>query len=213
SDRSAGWHLARVPQPLHHLHRLHEPQLDHVRRIGGGRRSRLPVRAGRGSRARYRSALGTGLRRDQLGDRQVHRAGRRRVRDGAGASEPERAGQGMDRAGRLLALEAAAPAALPVPGFKRAAEGTLLLDGEEIGRLSATRRARAGIGRSFQSLELFEDSTVLANLRSASDPHDVFSYLGDLVYPRDLQLTGEMVSVIKEFRLEGDLDRIVENLP
>ena len=32
------------------------------------------------------------------------------------------------------------------------------------------RRARAGVGRSFQSLELFEDSTVLDNLRVASRP-------------------------------------------
>jgi sulfate-transporting ATPase len=113
---------------------------------------------------------------------------------------------GPNGAGKTTLIDA-------VTGFKRAAAGELLLDGEEIGRLSPTRRARAGIARSFQSLELFEDSTVLANLRSASDPHDFLSYFSDVVYPKDPPLTGEMVSVIKEFRLEGDLDRIVENLP
>jgi sulfate-transporting ATPase len=113
---------------------------------------------------------------------------------------------GPNGAGKTTLIDA-------VTGFKRAEEGALLLDGENISRLSPTKRARAGVGRSFQSLELFEDSTVLANLRSASDPHDFGSYLGDLVYPKDPQLTGEVVSVIKEFRLEDDLDRIVENLP
>jgi sulfate-transporting ATPase len=113
---------------------------------------------------------------------------------------------GPNGAGKTTLIDA-------VTGFKRAASGTLLLDGHDISRLSPTSRARAGIGRSFQSLELFDDSTVLANLRSASDPHDFLSYLSDLVYPRDPPLTGEVVSVIKEFRLEGDLDRVVENLP
>ena len=37
--------------------------------------------------------------------------------------------------------------------------------------------------RSFQSLELFEDATVLDNLRAASDPRDRLSYVRDLVYP------------------------------
>jgi sulfate-transporting ATPase len=113
---------------------------------------------------------------------------------------------GPNGAGKTTLIDA-------VTGFKRAEEGTLLLDGENISRLSPTKRARAGVGRSFQSLELFEDSTVLANLRSASDPHDFGAYFGDLVYPKDPPLTGEVVSVIKEFRLGDDLDRLVENLP
>jgi sulfate-transporting ATPase len=54
---------------------------------------------------------------------------------------------------------------------------------------------------------------VLNNLRSASDPQDSISYLADLVYPREPPLSGEAVSVIKEFRLENDLDRVVEDLP
>jgi ABC-type branched-subunit amino acid transport system ATPase component/branched-subunit amino acid ABC-type transport system permease component len=113
---------------------------------------------------------------------------------------------GPNGAGKTTVIDA-------VTGFKRAAGGTLLLDGADIAEMSATDRARAGIGRSFQSLELFDDSTVLANLRSASDPHDAWSYLRDLVYPKDPPLTSEAISVINEFRLEADLDRVVENLP
>jgi sulfate-transporting ATPase len=113
---------------------------------------------------------------------------------------------GPNGAGKTTLIDA-------VTGFTQIAGGTLLLDGQDIADWSPVRRARAGLGRSFQSLELFEDSTVLDNLRSASDPHDLISYLRDLVYPKEPPLSGEVVSVIKEFRLENDLDRLVEDLP
>jgi sulfate-transporting ATPase len=88
-----------------------------------------------------------------------------------------------------------------------------LLDGDDISRWSPVRRSRAGLGRSFQSLELFEDSTVFDNLRAASDPRDAASYVRDLVYPFAPPLPGQVVSAIKEFRLEEDLTRLVEDLP
>jgi sulfate-transporting ATPase len=113
---------------------------------------------------------------------------------------------GPNGAGKTTLIDA-------VTGFKRAAGGELYLDGENVGGLSATRRARAGIARSFQSLELFEDSTVLANLQSAIDPHDFLSYFTDLVHPREVQLSTDAVSVIKEFRLHNDLGRVAEDLP
>jgi ABC-type branched-subunit amino acid transport system ATPase component/branched-subunit amino acid ABC-type transport system permease component len=101
-----------------------------------------------------------------------------------------------------------------VTGFTRMAPGaTLTLDGEDISRWSAARRARAGLGRSFQSLELFEDSTVLDNLRAASDPRDFGSYLRDIVWPVNVPLPDAVVSAIREFGLTDDLDRQVEDLP
>jgi ABC-type branched-subunit amino acid transport system ATPase component/branched-subunit amino acid ABC-type transport system permease component len=99
-----------------------------------------------------------------------------------------------------------------VTGFT-ASEGSMELDGREIGGLSAVRRTRAGLSRSFQSLELFDDSTVLDNIRAACDPDDRISYLRDLVYPRQPELPGNAVAAIKEFKLEGDLDTIAEDLP
>ncbi len=101
-----------------------------------------------------------------------------------------------------------------VTGFTRAEPGaSMTLDGEDISRWSAARRARAGLGRSFQSLELFEDSTVLDNLRAASDPRDFGSYLRDIVWPVNVPLSGAVVSSIREFGLTEDLDRQVEDLP
>jgi sulfate-transporting ATPase len=100
-----------------------------------------------------------------------------------------------------------------VTGFAKPTAGTLLLDGRDIGRLSPVRRARVGIGRSFQSLELFEDISVFDNLRAASDPRDFRSYLRDLIWPVAPPIPGQVVSAINEFRLGDDLNRPVENLP
>ena len=48
--------------------------------------------------------------------------------------------------------------------------GEVVLDGRRLDRLPPHRRARAGLTRSFQSLEIFEDRTVAENLRVVSDP-------------------------------------------
>ncbi len=101
-----------------------------------------------------------------------------------------------------------------VTGFTKMAPGsTLELDGRDIKRLSAVKRARSGLSRSFQSLELFEDSTVLENLRAASDPRDFGSYVRDIVWPINAPLPDTVLSAIREFDLEDDLDRLVEDLP
>ena len=113
---------------------------------------------------------------------------------------------GPNGAGKTSVIDA-------VTGFTRASTGSVLLDGQELVGLSATKRARAGLSRSFQSLELFEDATVLDNLRAASDPRDRLSYVRDLVRPVAPPLPGEVVAAVREFRLEGDLLRQVQDLP
>jgi sulfate-transporting ATPase len=99
-----------------------------------------------------------------------------------------------------------------VTGFTRAS-GSVRLDGRELMGLPPARRARAGVSRSFQSLELFEDVTVFDNLRAASDPRDKVSFVRDLVYPHSPPLPSSVVAAIREFGLEDDLDRKVEDLP
>jgi sulfate-transporting ATPase len=113
---------------------------------------------------------------------------------------------GPNGAGKTTLIDA-------VTGFVKPAGGTLRLDGRDITGWSATRRARARLGRSFQSLELFEDSTVLDNLRVASDPRDSVSWARDLVWPSNPPLPSGAISAIKEFGLAEDLDRNVEDLP
>jgi ABC-type branched-subunit amino acid transport system ATPase component/ABC-type branched-subunit amino acid transport system permease subunit len=99
-----------------------------------------------------------------------------------------------------------------VTGFAKISEGEILLDGKDVSSWSTTKRARAGVGRSFQALELFEDCSVIDNLRSASDPRDFVSYLRDLVYPVEAPLTDTLISAIRDFDLIDDLGRGVEDL-
>ena len=92
------------------------------------------------------------------------------------------------------------------------AEGRVLLDGLDISKHSAMRRARRGVARSFQSLELFEDSTVFENISVAADPQDFGSYLRDLVWPVNPKFPPEVVRAIREFELDEDLHRDVHDL-
>lgn len=70
-----------------------------------------------------------------------------------------------------------------VTGFAAPQRGSIRLDGSEIGRLGVTARARLGLGRAFQSLELFEDMTVHENLLVADDPGGLAPWFSDLVRP------------------------------
>jgi len=112
---------------------------------------------------------------------------------------------GPNGAGKTSAIDA-------ITGFT-AASGSVHLDDLDVSGLSAARRARAGLSRSFQSLELFEDATVIDNLRAASDPRDRWSYLVDLVHPRTPPLPAQVVAAIDEFRLGDVLHHHVQDLP
>jgi len=99
-----------------------------------------------------------------------------------------------------------------VTGFNRAT-GEITLDGTRIDRWGPRRRSRAGIGRSFQTLELFESLTVRENLRVASESRDLIAYLTDLVRPGKAPLAPAAIVALREFGLETDLDRRPEELP
>lgn len=55
-----------------------------------------------------------------------------------------------------------------VTGMQRPNAGTVRLDGRDLGRLSSYRRARRGLGRTFQRLELFGTLTVAENIGVAA---------------------------------------------
>ncbi len=82
----------------------------------------------------------------------------------------------------------------------------------DLSNASPVKRARAGVARSFQSLELFEDSTVFENLSVAADPQDFRSYLYDLIRPINPPFPPEVVRAIVEFQLDQDLHRDVKDL-
>jgi ABC-type branched-subunit amino acid transport system ATPase component len=70
-----------------------------------------------------------------------------------------------------------------VTGFAKAS-GRILLDGRDLLPLPAHRRVAAGIGRTFQSLELFEDLTIRENVLVASEDSRWWSPVVEFVNPR-----------------------------
>jgi len=113
---------------------------------------------------------------------------------------------GPNGAGKTTVIDA-------VTGVVCGSDCTLTLDGERIERWSAARRARAGISRSFQSLELFEDSTVLDNLLTATDPSSTSSYLRDPILPVPETVGSEVIAAVREFGFEDSIDTLAQELP
>ncbi|HEY1737876.1 MAG TPA: ABC transporter ATP-binding protein [Acidimicrobiia bacterium] len=62
--------------------------------------------------------------------------------------------------------------------------GSIAFDGEDVDRLAAHRRARRGLVRTWQSLELFDDLTIIENLLVASEQASLRDVFIDLVAPR-----------------------------
>src|SRR5258708_5703817 len=71
-----------------------------------------------------------------------------------------------------------------IAGFAPIEHGQALFAGEDITSWSPHRRARAGLARTFQSAELFDDLSVLDNLLVVSEPRKWWSFPADLVRPR-----------------------------
>jgi branched-chain amino acid transport system ATP-binding protein len=71
-----------------------------------------------------------------------------------------------------------------VSGFKRHAHGEITFAGELVDDLAPHQRARRGLVRSFQSLELFDDLTVRQNLAVAAATPTLAETLGDAFGPR-----------------------------
>jgi branched-chain amino acid transport system ATP-binding protein len=71
-----------------------------------------------------------------------------------------------------------------ITGFAPVTHGQVLLAGEDVTAWSAHRRARAGLARTFQSSELFDDLSVLDNLLVVAESRGWRTFPADLVRPR-----------------------------
>jgi len=112
---------------------------------------------------------------------------------------------GPNGAGKTSAIDA-------VTGFTRAASGSVRLGERDVTRVPVHRRAGAGLSRSFQSLELFEDMTVLDNLYAACERPGRWTWLIDLVRPGSRPLPTQVLVAVREFGLQDSLDRPVGDL-
>jgi sulfate-transporting ATPase len=111
---------------------------------------------------------------------------------------------GPNGAGKSTCIDA-------ITGFVPSA-GRVKLDGVDISKDWTHARARKGIGRSFQSLELFESLTVQDNLLIAADDGKSRRYFGDLVSMKRPELGPLAKAVIQEFGLADVLDKRVNDL-
>lgn len=99
-----------------------------------------------------------------------------------------------------------------ISGFSRQRTGTVTLDGVSIDSCSPFQRSRRGMGRSFQSLELFDDLSVRENLLAACEPRDRLSYATTLVHPIRSGLSKAASAAVREFGLTEHLGRVPAEL-
>ena len=113
---------------------------------------------------------------------------------------------GPNGAGKTTLLDA-------LTGFTTQTSGTVRLDGTDIGSWTPERRARAGMARSWQAVELFDELTVRDNLLVACDEQRRTRFVLDLVHPGGQQLTQLAEEVVDDLALRPYLDQRPSSLP
>jgi branched-chain amino acid transport system ATP-binding protein len=83
---------------------------------------------------------------------------------------------GPNGAGKTSTIDA-------LTGYHPPSAGSIAFDGRDITRMRPHLRARGGLARTFQSVELFDDLTVDENLLVAADHVGVLAALRDLLLP------------------------------
>ncbi|SNQ46830.1 ABC transporter [Frankia canadensis] len=112
---------------------------------------------------------------------------------------------GPNGAGKTTLIDA-------ITGFVNAA-GEATLDDQRLHGRSPSARARTGLARSFQSLELFEDISVRDNLVAASDDQNKRVMATDLVWPGRISMTDAATAAVAELELAEYLDSKPDDLP
>jgi sulfate-transporting ATPase len=106
---------------------------------------------------------------------------------------------GPNGAGKTTLIDA-------ITGYSRPFAGTIAMDGVQIGRLAPAARARLGLARSFQSLELFEDLSVRDNLIVAAESPHWWSTLIAGLRPGRPRLSPAAAAAVGSFGLSHRLD-------
>ena len=98
-----------------------------------------------------------------------------------------------------------------ITGFVRSEGGITLGDRSLVGR-PARVRAKAGLSRSFQSLELFDDLSVEANLAVAAETPRAWRYVTDLFRPGRIRLSADALDAMRQFQLEDCRHKLPEEV-
>ena len=113
---------------------------------------------------------------------------------------------GPNGAGKTTLIDA-------MTGFVRTSAGTVHLGDEDVTGRSARRLAQSGLSRSFQSLELFDDLTVLENLAVACEAGRLHRYLTDMIRPGRVRLTPAATEAVRQFELTDLINRKPGEIP
>ncbi|MEU7814339.1 branched-chain amino acid ABC transporter permease/ATP-binding protein [Pseudonocardia sp. NPDC049154] len=113
---------------------------------------------------------------------------------------------GPNGAGKTTLLDA-------VSGFAAPAAGRISLGGHSFDGVPTWQRSLLGLGRSFQSLELFDDLTVLDNIRVATRARSRFGLAGDLVRPQSDDLGPAAWQAIELLELTDQLTKKIDEVP
>jgi branched-chain amino acid transport system ATP-binding protein len=98
-----------------------------------------------------------------------------------------------------------------VTGLLRPSEGRVRIDGRDVSRLDPHHRARLGVARTFQRLELFTDLSVRDNLRVAGEIRNGWS--GLLRRSARIDVARESERVLELIGLADRADADVSTLP
>lgn len=92
-------------------------------------------------------------------------------------------------------------------GYHAPSGGKVFFEGQEITRMRPHVRARRGLGRTFQSVELFDDLTVRENLQVAATHVGIGRALWDLLLPLKGTQEGSIEWALSLCGLDEDADR------
>ena len=100
-----------------------------------------------------------------------------------------------------------------ITGFAPIAHGSVVFGGVDVTRWGPSRRARAGLTRTFQSLELFDDLSVMDNLLAASEAAEWWTFLRDVLAPRRSTVAVESAEwALQVLDLEHIADKVSSDL-
>jgi branched-chain amino acid transport system ATP-binding protein len=97
-------------------------------------------------------------------------------------------------------------------GQLRASDGTVLIEGEDVTRLSAPQRTRLGLGRAFQLTNLFPRLSAVENVRLAVQAHAGVHYDMRRRWRADVNLIRRADAVLDSVGLSGKRDAQASSL-
>lgn len=86
--------------------------------------------------------------------------------------------------------------------------GRVCFNGTDITNAKPHERARLGLGRTWQSLELFDDLTIRENLQVAAERRTVRGFLADFVVPRRARDAGAVDQALEILGIRDLADRM-----